>query len=107
MYLDGLYILAERLRMATIALNKESGNSLWKNILLQRPHLSQVRKPTSHNLMDDFGQSLAEAFTHQGRIARAMELRGSPTHQRHFQVYIEQNGGDPSSVVCYGSENPY
>lgn len=108
LYLEGFYIVTDRLCTATIHLNEDSANALWPDIRKPRPHLKKGRRSrVLVNLLEDFANSSAVARVQRDKILRALEIRGGRTHEQHLQIFLEHQEGEKLPVVVYADANPF
>jgi hypothetical protein len=107
LYLDGLYIVCERLWRATKALNVDTSDRMWRGIQKEPLCRRGRRNPVRHNLLETYSRSSDEAGKAAARIEKLLQVRGSRTHARHFCVGLEHLPEDPEPQVVYESENPY
>lgn len=108
LYLDGIYIVRGRLIHATKAINEVSGNTLWPNVKnLHGGARGRDKDAIWLNLLTDLRGVGSDEATAADRFDRACRIRGTRTHERHFDVHLEHDPADEYPVVHYASENAY
>lgn len=103
MYLDGYYIVMERLWAATDALSKESSGAAWSDLKKQRLSADGSKLPVNDNLVAMF-----EADGHAAaakRVREAIGTRNARVHIHHLEVNMEQCPDDGHPVIIYTEEN--
>lgn len=104
LYLDGLYIIYERVWDAICALHSDSGGTLWPGV----SGLAKTRfgRPVV-TLFPMMRGSSNSAKNIADKFERAIEVRGTRVHAHHYQVDLTHFPADEHPVVCYHDRNPY